>query len=183
MAFCFDENKVINMILFMLQCLGGKAPVQRLFLLIYLADVRHLVQHGSLISGDTYVAMKHGPVPLQMLGMYRRLRQHPLAKQHHGRVRMLMQAQGEDCVEAQHAYDGSCLAETEVACLFEAVHACKDKPTEVLQELVRQMAWNAADATGEINLLNMAMENGATPEMIRYIEMSFNDEIHSFRKS
>lgn len=181
MAFCFDENKVIHVILFMLQCMGGSASIQRLYILLYLADVEHLIRHGSLITGDNYMAMRTGPAPLHILGMYRRLRETPLARTVNGRQRILLSIGEDGQVVAHHACDACVLAESEAACLFHAVHSHKDTTTEVMLERVRSIAWQDADNTGEISLVNMAVENGATPEMIRYIEMSFNDEINSFR--
>ena len=181
MAFCFNEDKVIHVILFMLQCMGGKAHIQRLYILLYLADVAHLARHGSLITGDTYIAMKTGPVPLHTLGMYRNLRSAPIVKIINGRQRTLMSLGEGSQVEAHHPYDAALLAESEAECLFHAVHNHKEDATDTMLERVRSIAWQDADNTGEISLLKMARENGASPEMIRYIEMSIDDEINSFK--
>jgi uncharacterized phage-associated protein len=37
--------------------------------LMFLADKRHLVQHGRPITGDWYAAMEHGPIPSTLLDL------------------------------------------------------------------------------------------------------------------
>ena len=42
---------------------GGQINKMKALKLIFLADRYHLRKYGRLITNDTYVAMKHGPVP------------------------------------------------------------------------------------------------------------------------
>ena len=42
--------------------------------IFYFADKRHLREYGRLICGDSYVAMKYGPVPSAIYGMLKAVR-------------------------------------------------------------------------------------------------------------
>jgi len=182
MAFCFDENKVINAVLFLLQCMGGKARIERVYALLYLSDIAHLVKHGTLITGDVYIAMKTGPVPLHTMGLYRRLREGPLTRMAGGKIRPLISICEDRYVSAHTSCDVVTLAESEVASLFDVVHNYKEENMERLLDRLRSRAWQHAGYDGELSLAYMAEENGATPEMIKYIETSFEDEVYCFSK-
>ncbi|MEO6666974.1 MAG: Panacea domain-containing protein, partial [Nitrospiria bacterium] len=60
--FRFDPEKALQAILFVARMLPG-ATFHQISKIIYFADKAHLQKYGRLICGDTYVAMKHGPVP------------------------------------------------------------------------------------------------------------------------
>jgi len=181
MAFYFDTNKVTNVLLFIIHCFGGSVNIQKLYLILYLSDVKHLSKYGSLITGDTYVAMKSGPIPFNILVLYRRLRERPLIVSVRGKQKTVLQINENQQATAHMPCDTSCLAESEVMCLFETVHEYKATPDDILFSKVKSKAWLEADISGDINLLHMAKENEATPEMIRYIEILYTDEINSFR--
>lgn len=57
----FDANKAIAAIALLVQETG--ASMYSVMKMLYLADKAHLEQHGRFITGDSYVAMKQGPVP------------------------------------------------------------------------------------------------------------------------
>ncbi|MEK7221817.1 MAG: Panacea domain-containing protein, partial [Nitrospirota bacterium] len=60
--FRFDPDKAIQAILFVARSITG-ATFHQISKIIYFADKDHLQKYGRLICGDSYVAMKHGPVP------------------------------------------------------------------------------------------------------------------------
>ena len=56
----FDANKAIEVLLYIAQ----KSPkIYNALKVFYFADKDHLSKYGRLICGDSYVAMRHGPVP------------------------------------------------------------------------------------------------------------------------
>lgn len=60
--FRFDSEKAIEVIVY----LAEHAPIPDIYhilKIIYFADKEHLERYGRFICGDSYVAMKHGPVP------------------------------------------------------------------------------------------------------------------------
>lgn len=181
MSFNFDEEKITHVILFLIQCLGGRSDIQRVYLLMYLADVKHLVRYGTLITGDTYIAMKSGPVPFYMLGLYRRLKEQPISKTISTKVRRVLSLENETEAVAHIHCDTSFLSESEVECIFETVHAHKHIPIKDLFDMVRNRAWIDSDISGEIKLAVMASVYGASDDMIRYINTSYGDELESFK--
>lgn len=58
----FSERKVAQMAAFFLDKRGGRMSHLKLMKLLYLADRESLAQFGAPISGDSPVAMPHGPV-------------------------------------------------------------------------------------------------------------------------
>src|SRR5437899_249948 len=60
--FRFDPEKALQAILFVAHRIP-EASFHQISKIIYFADKAHLQKYGRLICGDSYVAMKHGPVP------------------------------------------------------------------------------------------------------------------------
>lgn len=60
--FHFDPDKAVEIILYV----AGRVRdpgFHRVSKILYFADREHLAAYGRFICGDSYVAMKHGPVP------------------------------------------------------------------------------------------------------------------------
>lgn len=60
--FKFDAEKAVEAILYVANRVGDPG-FHRISKLLYFADREHLAKYGRFICGDSYVAMKHGPVP------------------------------------------------------------------------------------------------------------------------
>jgi uncharacterized phage-associated protein len=56
----FDPRKAIEAILYVA---SHTADVYTVLKVLYFADKAHLSRYGRFITGDVYVAMRHGPVP------------------------------------------------------------------------------------------------------------------------
>jgi uncharacterized phage-associated protein len=61
--FTFNPQKSTQALNFFAIKQGGQVNKMKALKLIFLADRYHLRKYGRLITNDTYVAMKHGPVP------------------------------------------------------------------------------------------------------------------------
>jgi len=63
MSFRFDANKVAQATAYMLKSMNEKRHnFMALLKMLYIADRQSLKETGFPITGDTYAAMKHGPV-------------------------------------------------------------------------------------------------------------------------
>ncbi len=60
--FVFKAEKSVEAILYIGQNVK-QATFHHISKIMYFADKKHLEKYGRFICGDTYVAMKHGPVP------------------------------------------------------------------------------------------------------------------------
>ncbi len=60
-----DLRKEINTALYVLDMLG-EIDFHKLFKILYFAEQKHLVNYGSTIIEDTFLAMDHGPVPSKL---------------------------------------------------------------------------------------------------------------------
>ncbi|MDD9884665.1 MAG: Panacea domain-containing protein [Gammaproteobacteria bacterium] len=71
--FPFEPAKAVECVLYLAARLPrpGLHNIAKIF---YFADKRHLREYGRLICGDSYVAMKYGPVPSAIYGMLKAVR-------------------------------------------------------------------------------------------------------------
>jgi uncharacterized phage-associated protein len=60
--FEFDIEKGIESVLYIIEN-GAQPTFHHISKVMYFADKEHLEKYGRFICGDSYVAMKHGPVP------------------------------------------------------------------------------------------------------------------------
>lgn len=180
MPYRFSSRKAIHVLLFMLQCLGGKGVnVNRLFLLLYFADLKHMGKYGSMVTGDTYIALKFGPAPFYILQLIKQLKDAPIEKAEHNYKHYFKLE--EDCeLVARTSYDITHLSSSEVECMYETIHELKAYPLQDLCEKAKQRGWTSSNVFGEISLPDMALESGANQAMICYIETCYQDEVFSF---
>src|SRR5437764_14379117 len=74
MTYQFNSTKAIQVILYILQKIGGKADFIKIFKILYFSDQKHLARFGRAISNDDYVAMNHGPVPSNVYDIFKILK-------------------------------------------------------------------------------------------------------------
>lgn len=60
--FRFDPEKAVEIVLYIANRVG-EPGFHRISKILYFADRDHLAKYGRFVCGDSYVAMKHGPVP------------------------------------------------------------------------------------------------------------------------
>ncbi|WP_371436578.1 Panacea domain-containing protein [Polaromonas sp.] len=58
----FNERKAAQAAAFLLYRAGGRLPLLKLVKLLYLSERHSLKEYGDTITGDSFVAMPHGPV-------------------------------------------------------------------------------------------------------------------------
>ena len=66
--FPFQREKAIEMVLYLAQRIDDPT-VMKICKLMYFADKRHLDYWGKFLCGNDYVAMEHGPVPIDVYDM------------------------------------------------------------------------------------------------------------------
>jgi hypothetical protein len=166
----FDTKKALNVILFILKSLGGKSDPFRLFAILYAADLKHLSRFGSLILEDNYIAMKNGAVPFNTYSLYLQLC-HNADEDNTAAINLkeYFYINEQNLVVSIAHYDDSYLSHSEATCLFEAIRESKNESFETLSKNTKSAAWREADKNGEISVLSMAKESGASDELLDYL--------------
>ncbi len=181
MSFRFSHIKGINITLFALHSMGKVAEPSRLFLLFYLADLKHLANYGTLITGDRYVAMKYGPAPSQILAICQQIKSDTEANENKFKKMSPLAINEQHQIVARDTYNIKYLQATEVECIFEILHLYKNASQEMLSHITMGKAWANADINGEISIAEMAMESSATPAMLARIERNCTEEMLAFK--
>ncbi len=70
----FEENKVIQVLLYLLNKGGGGLELYKLVKLVYFSDKKHLKEFGRTITGDVYARMEHGPTASGVYDLLKSLR-------------------------------------------------------------------------------------------------------------
>ncbi len=178
MAFVFNQKKAVHVVLFMLFSLGRRADPSRLLKLIFLADLRHLARHGMLITGDSYLALKNGPAPVNLLNLFQKLKDGPASHQKDPKLAACLSINRMGQLTALSSYNPAYLSASEVECIFEILHDHKEQKVHELERETKGIAWERADANNEISLRDMAEESGSTPEMMAYIALAYKEELN-----
>jgi len=170
----FDTRKAVNVVLFILKSLGGKSDPFRLFAILYAADLKHLSRYDNLILEDSYVAMKNGAVPFNVYSMYLQLEWDAQNEGTGINLKEYFYINEQNYIVSIARYDDNYISQSEATCLFEAIRENKNESFEALSKATRNLAWREANKSGEISLLSMAKESGASDELLNYISHSLD---------
>jgi len=152
----FFPEKAIEAILFVATRLANPTfhSVSKVF---YFADKKHLERYGRLICGDSYVAMKHGPVPSQT---------YDLMKASVGRgwvtpdqaelIQSAFDVSSGCRIQAKRQPELKLLSESEIECLAESVTEYGGRSFGELTSLSHDAAWNSADENELISIEEIA---------------------------
>jgi uncharacterized phage-associated protein len=124
----------------------------RISKILYFADKAHLVRYGRFISGDSYVAMKHGPAPSDTYDILKAVRFgldycYEVAPETAFSVDNYM-------VIPFRAADLDVFSDSDIECLDEAITLYGTKTFGELTRLSHDEAWNA---TGDNEFMDIEL--------------------------
>lgn len=166
----FDPEKAVEVLLFLAKRINPP-NLHRVLKLLYLADKLHLERYGRLICGDTYVAMKSGPVPSGAYDIVKDVRgdgMHSFAEH----ARHTFQIHGYDIAPFRDA-DVSLFSDSDVECLEEAVRRYGEMSGGQLKELSHDAAYQAADENDFISIEAIAGMFPDRDALITYLRDPF----------
>lgn len=139
---------------------------------LYFADREHLSRYGSLMTGDTYVAMRHGPVPTSIYNML---------KAAAGRREPFVPIEWFDLVAGALAVEGTyrvrAMRDPNLQMISVAQRACLDASIKQngrlgFERLARKShddAWKSADQNEFIELTAIAKTLPNAKEVLAYL--------------
>jgi len=145
--FRFDEEAAIEIILYVANRV--ETPTfHHISKIIYFADRAHLEKYGRFICGDSYVAMRHGPVPSGIYDILKDVRyDRPTASQ----ANEAFSVQDHTVIPHRNA-NLDYLSDSDVECLNMAISKYGNKSFGALTNLSHDAAWRSADANDLIEI-------------------------------
>jgi len=136
---------------------------------LYVADKKHLEGYGRQICGDSYVAMKSGPVPSAVYDMVKFVR---------GDGFCVPDVDVEEAFEVRDEYtivpirdpDIGLLSESDIECLDWAIEKIKQLPPGGLKWLTHDKAWEAADRNETMSLESIVKTLPDAEDLLEYLQ-------------
>jgi uncharacterized phage-associated protein len=141
--FHFDAEKAVDVILYIAKRVADPG-FHRISKILYFADRDHLAKYGRFICGDSYVAMKHGPVPSGTYDIMKHVRGDGLPCPVPHAAESFKVEDGKKVVPLKEA-DLDTLSESEKECLDVAIAKYGKMPFKKLTDISHDKAWQAAD--------------------------------------
>jgi Protein of unknown function (DUF4065) len=154
--FPLDTDKAVEALLFVANRMR-RPTLFSISKVLFQADKMHLSQFGRPISGDYYVAMKHGPVPSATYDILKGLRGDPGFRLPDRAVGAL-EVENNQFVVPQRAADERVLSPSELQCLAQSAAEHGTKSFSQLSGESHGRAWQAADENDMINLESLLLE-------------------------
>jgi len=168
----FDPERALELVLYVANQLRYPT-LHSVSKVLYFADKEHLSRYGSLLSGDNYVAMRHGPVPSAIYN---------LLKAAAGRQEPLIPAQFYELVSQSLKVEDRRrvlpLREAKLGLLSSSQRECLDESIKVngrlsfvrLTAKSHDAAWKTADENDLIEVKAIAKTLPNAKQVLAYLE-------------
>lgn len=164
--FRFDPQAAVEAVLY-IAYRSQNPTFHHISKLLYFADRLHLERYGRLIFGDTYIAMKDGPVPS---GVYDMLKDTKSAGSHrHPQAAGVFTIVNDYCVRPNRTPNLEWLSDSDIECIDEAIEQHDHKSYGQLTELSHDDAWHNADRTNAISLESIVQSIGNPDDLLGHL--------------
>ncbi|MBD2801423.1 SocA family protein [Xenorhabdus sp. M] len=166
----FDSEKALEAILYV----ASNAPnpdIYHIGKILYFADRKHLDRYGRLITGDTYIAMKDGPVASNTYDMIKLARGN-------GRyvpdgcdiqnIRFSLSVDGRE-IRAYRTPDDDVFSDSDIECIDEAIAEIGHLTFAKIRTMSHDSVWQHADENGEISIVSLAGTCRDSEKLIDYL--------------
>ena len=167
----FDPERALELVLYVASRLRYPT-LHSVSKVLYFADREHLSRYGSLLSGDNYVAMRHGPVPSAI---------YDLLKAAAGRLEPLIPSQFYDLVgQSLSVEEGSrvrplraanleLLSASQRECLDASIKANGRLSFKRLTDKSHDAAWRSVDENDLIDVRTIAKTLPNAKQVLAYL--------------
>lgn len=135
----FDIRKAIAMVGFLAQ--QTRESMYTLMKMVYLADKLHLERYGQFMAGETYSALKQGPVPSCTYNLMKHLRGEAQDMPEADLVFEYLRYGGNHAIEVVRQPELDELSESDLECLTAVVRIHNDVGKWMVRDLSHDLAW------------------------------------------
>ncbi|ULR31198.1 SocA family protein [Dickeya fangzhongdai] len=166
----FDSEKALEAILY----IASKAPIPDIYhvgKILYFSDRLHLERYGRLISGDSYHAMKDGPVASNTYDIIKIARGDGRYIPNGCDVNAIREAfsVGGMNVTPLRVPDEDVFSDSDVACIDEIIDKYGNMSFAEIRRISHDRAWESADQNGEMPLEAIAAECKNSELLLSYL--------------
>lgn len=173
--FRFRPQKAIEVVLYLagrLNAAGRRRPtLHNVSKLLYFADKRHLEHYLRPICGDHYVAMRYGPVPGNVYGLMKAVREESPGGPS-GALRKAKEAfevSSRHIVKPLREADEMELSESDEECLDWALERYGRMSFDELTEASHDASWRKNHPNGRISVEDMAVDFERREPFLEYL--------------
>lgn len=157
--FRFDLTKAIETILYLAEKLPT-ADFPHIFKTMYFADKAHLAEWGCFVCGDSYLAMKYGPVPYNIFNLLKAAKGDDailtlLDKNIIVQATSAFTIEEYSIVKPHRKADLAWLSESEVECLNLSINQYGALSIEELNQLSHEEPWEKASSDDCIDVADI----------------------------
>lgn len=163
----FDKDVTLNAVLYIIQQMGGKVDMHKIFKTLYFADQEHLSKYGRTITGDVYIAMHYGPVPSRTDDIFKAVRGDSYFPA--GDLKDYFHFVNRYIVTNNKDADLDYLSESDLECLNHSISLCKDLSFEELTKKSHGLAWKNTARDRVMSYADILREEGDTEGYVEYI--------------
>ena len=166
----FNSEKSLQAVLYIANRVERK-DFHKIFKVLYIADREHLIKYGRPITGDTYIAMKDGPVPSKIDDIFKAVRGDSYFAKYADIAKFSELFSVHDWYfilpkkEANLYY----LSKTDIAELDDSIAKYGSMAWEELREKSHDYAWHATAKDRPIAVADIMREDGADEEFINHV--------------
>lgn len=171
--FEFKLDKGIEAVLYIAQNVD-EPTFHRISKIIYFADRKHLEKYGRFICGDSYVAMKHGPVPSEIYDILKAVRGDTVSsfKPYEAPEKAKSAFSVQEQYEVKQLREASLdfFSESDLECLNYSIEKYGSLSFGELTKLSHDQAWETADENDFIEIEHIARTLNNAEELISYLQ-------------
>lgn len=164
----FDLEKSLQALLYIASKIDGVGTLQ-LFKILYFADRDHVSEYGRTITGDTYIAMKNGPVPSNIFDVIKVVRGDSSSI-----IYRKFEQQFKESFDIIEGYiitpkisaDLDYLSESDVEMIDKSIKKYGKMGFSELSEISHQLAWKSTGENQPMSLDLIMKENKDSDEFI-----------------
>ncbi len=164
----FDKDVTLNAVLYIIEQMGGRVDMHKIFKTLYFADQEHLSKYGRTISGDVYIAMNYGPVPSRTDDIFKAVRGDSYFPA--GDLSKYFHFINSYVVTNDKKADLDFLSRSDIECLDNSIAECKEKNFEELTKKSHGLAWGNTARDRVMSYADILREKGDTEGYVNYIQ-------------
>jgi len=165
--FDFNAKKAIESVLYIIEN-GTQPTFHHVSKVLYFADKKHLERYGRFICGDSYIAMKNGPVPSGVYDLLKIVRGdlspifYPPQEFIDG-IHQAIDILGRYSIIIRRKPDTDMFSDSDIECLNNSIKKYGNLSFSQLTELSHDNAWKSADQNDliEIDHIIAGFDNSA----------------------